>query len=96
MSNKLLDAVRNAERIRSTAYDPELQIYINSALYDMKRLNIVFNEEDPEDEVISAVICFVKANMGTSDVKNKEHFKTMYNDFIDRLRLDSSKMKAGD
>ena len=55
MSNKLLDAVRNAERIRSTAYDQELQIYINSALYDMKRLKIVFNEEEPEDEVIATL-----------------------------------------
>lgn len=88
----LLEAVRGAERTKTNAYDSELQIYINAAIYDLKRLHIVFDESHPEDEIVSAVICYVKANFGTTDVKNKEHFMVMYNHIVDRLRMDTSKV----
>lgn len=90
----ILDDVRKAMRIRTDQFDTELQIYIDTCVYDLKRLNIEINETNPEPEVKTAIILFVKAHFGTADASFKESMQQSYNDFVDRLRLDSSKKKV--
>lgn len=87
----VLDDVRQAMRIKTEAYDTELQIYIDACLYDLKRLNISYNEEDPESEIKTAIILFVKSHFGNADISLKESMRLSYNDIVDRLRLDSTK-----
>lgn len=90
----VLDDVRQAMRIKTQAYDAELQIYIDACMYDLKRLNIVFNEENPESEIKTAIILFVKSHFGNADASFKESMKLSYNDIVDRLRLDSTKKEV--
>jgi hypothetical protein len=90
----LLDDVRQAMRIRTEAFDTELQIYIDACIYDLKRLNIEFNEKEPEAEIKTAIILYVKAHFGTADASFKESMNLTYNDIVDRLRMDSSKKRV--
>lgn len=90
----IIDDVRKALRIKTDQFDTELQIYIDTCIYDLTRLNIEVNTMNPEPEVKTAIILFVKAHFGTADTSFKESMQQSYNDFVDRLRLDSSKKKV--
>ncbi len=87
----ILDDVRQAMRIRTNAYDTELQIYIDTCIYDLKRLNLVVDENNLDSEIRTAIILFVKTQFGTSDVNYKVAMKQSYADLVDRLRVDVSK-----
>ncbi len=90
----IIDDVRKSLRIKTDQFDTELQIYIDTCIYDLNRLNIEVNTMNPEPEVKTAIILFVKAHFGTADASFKESMQQSYNDFVDRLRLDSSKKKV--
>ena len=78
ISESLLERVRTAAtRAKSHAYDDEIKTYINACLYDLDRLNILFDEDDLEDEIVVAVIAYVMSKFGTTDASNKESIGRM-------------------
>lgn len=91
VSDVLLDRVRvAATRAKTKAYDEELKTYIIACLYDLDRLNIMFDDEDPEEEIITAVILYVKSKFGTSQASYKESMTKAYNDWREILLVDKS------
>ncbi len=91
VSDTLLDRVRvAATRAKTKAYDDELKTYIIACLYDLDRLNILFDDSDPEEEIITAVILFVKSKFGTSNASYKESMAKAYADWRELLLVDKS------
>lgn len=89
--DEILSKVKIALRIKnSTAYDDELTVYIKACLYDLNRLNIVYNEESPEDEIITCVICYVKSKFGSGNESYKESMRLAYEDLRMAIFLDKS------
>lgn len=63
----LLDDMRLAVRVTSTAMDTEIQSWIDSAIADMKRVGVdetMLDPESPSAAVRSAITCWVKGNFG--------------------------------
>ena len=89
--DKILEKVKIALRIKnSTAYDDELTVYIKACLYDLNRLNIVYDTENPEDEIITCVICYVKSKFGSGNESYKESMRLAYEDLRMAIFLDKS------
>lgn len=90
-SPSILDDVKTALRIKGTnLYDDELKAYIGMCFYDLKRLNVFFDEDNPEPEIRTAVITYVKSQFGTTDVNYKESMRSAYQSLRLLLYLDSS------
>lgn len=84
----LIDDVRTALRIKSTAYDDDINIYIQSCLYDLQRVNIKTTDSTDETttyppEVTTAVIAYVKSQFGSGSEDKKQLWFATY----ERLRL---------
>jgi len=92
-SDELLNKVRTALRIKSTAYDDEIQMNINACLYDLKRVNIVIDDDIP-DEIATTIIVFVKSRFGNYDASYKESMRTVYLNSRTTLMLDQSKVSG--
>lgn len=90
---ELLDQVRIALRLKSNAYDPEIQTLTETAKYDLKRLNISFSEDSPEPEIVTAIILFVKSKFSNYQADYKAQMAAAYFEFRNILLLDSSKQK---
>lgn len=67
----LLDDVRIALRTVTASTDPEIRVYINSALSQMKRRGVNpeylaedANDGDYYDDVVDAIFCYCKARYG--------------------------------
>lgn len=90
---ELLDQVRMALRLKSNAYDSEIQTLTETAKYDLKRLNILFNEDSPEPEIVTAIILFVKSKFSNYQADYKAQMAVAYFEFRNILLLDSSKQK---
>lgn len=89
--DKILEKVKVALRIKnSTAYDDEIETYIRACLYDLDRLNIVYEQDDPEDEIITCIICYVKSKFGSGNESYKESMKAAYRDLRMDIFLDKS------
>ncbi|MBQ9955298.1 MAG: hypothetical protein IJO87_07705 [Eggerthellaceae bacterium] len=76
----LLGDVKVAVRVSSAATDPEIQMWIDAALADMKRVGIreeLLLEASPDPLVKAAVVCYVKANYGY-DVAERPQFEESY------------------
>ena len=81
ISESLLGRVRTAAtRAKSHAYDDEIKTYIRACLYDLDRLNILFDEDDLEDEIVVAVITYVKSKL----VQRMLHIK---NQWLKHMRI---------
>lgn len=89
----MLSTVKKALRIKTDAYDDELETYIAAALYDFDRLNIAYNEDDPEPEVKTAVVVYVKSQFGNGDGEQKESLFNAYCNLRNSMYLDVSKRK---
>lgn len=95
ISESLLERVRTAAtRAKSHAYDDEIKTYIRACLYDLDRLNILFDEDDLEDEIVVAVITYVKSKFGTTDASYKESMAKTYEDLRQILMTDKSHKKV--
>lgn len=90
MKTSMLDRVKLALRIKTSAYDDELNVYIKSCLYDLERLNIYVDHVQPQEEVITAVIVYVKSKFGNSNDSYKSSMKQVYEDLRLTLFLDKS------
>lgn len=89
--DKILEKVRVSLRIKnSTAYDEEIETYIRACLYDLDRLNIVYDSDDPEDEIMTCIICYVKSKFGSGNETYKESMKAAYEDLRMSIFLDKS------
>ena len=71
----MLSTVKKALRIKTDAYDDELETYIAAALYDLDRLNIAYNEDDPEPEVKTAVVVYVKSQHRFYQIKEMKEIQ---------------------
>ena len=63
----LLDDVRSCLRVTSTLSDPEIQMWIDAAIADMRRCGVrddLLDTATMNSLAKSAVTCFVKANYG--------------------------------
>ena len=83
ISESLLERVRTAAtRAKSHVYD------------DLDRLNILFDEDDLEDEIVVAVITYVKSKFGTTEASEKEKMAKTYEDLRQILMTDKSHKKV--
>lgn len=63
----LIDDVRACLRVTSTMSDPEIQLWIDAAISDMRRCGVkdeLLDEATMNSLAKSAVVCFTKANYG--------------------------------
>lgn len=64
-SVELTQTVKTALRVTADAYDTEVSMLIEAALYDMRRVGISQDEIETENPlVVKAVCCYCKANFG--------------------------------
>ncbi len=72
----------------ATAKDDEINMLIEAGKADLKRQGI--NSDKTEDSLIqSAIIMFVKANFGNTDIKEKDLAQKTYNLICNNLSLSS-------
>lgn len=96
----LIDDVRTSLRIKSMAYDDDINIYIQSCLYDLERLNIVTQTTDSTEatvytpEVKTAVIAYVKSQFGNGNEDKKKLWFETYEKLRLTMFLDKSKKKV--
>ena len=92
LDTSILDKVKLSLRIKgTTVYDNELEIYINTCLYDLKRVGIFINPMSLDDEIQTAVICYVKSKFGNTDLTYKEAMYRAYQDIRLALAMDSKR-----
>ena len=60
----------------------------------MKSKRILFDEDDLEDEIVVAVITYVKSKFGTTDASYKESMAKTYEDLRQILMTDKSHKKV--
>jgi hypothetical protein len=62
----------------ATAKDNVLEMWINAAKKDMKRLGIAVDAKIEDELVRSTIVLFVKSNFGNTDPKEKESCHELY------------------
>ena len=95
MEKKLLTLVKQCLSIVETATlkDEEINMLINAAKSDLERLGIKI---DMDDKLIqTAIVMFVKANFGNTDIKEKELAQRTYSLLCNNLSL-TTKYKEED
>lgn len=81
----VLKICKDALRVKASAYDDEIQIYIDSVKDELARLDITFVDTDAD--FIHACVNYVKGNFGNAAPAEKEIWMQMYQRSIDKLRL---------
>jgi hypothetical protein len=81
MNDELKKLTKECLSIVSTATlkDGEIELWIKSAISDLKRLDIDVDLFIDDDLIKSAIILYVKANFGNTDLKEKERCQNAYN-----------------
>ena len=79
----------------ATAKDDEIKMLINAGIEDLKRQGIKASDDTESNLVISAIMMFVKANFGNTDIKDKELAQKTYSLLCCNLGL-SSDFKESD
>lgn len=69
----------------ATAKDNEIKMLINSAINDMKRLNIDVEGNITDELVVCAIMMYVKAYFGNTNAKEKELCQKSYSHFLSSL-----------
>ncbi len=87
----MLNTCKTALRIKTDAYDSEIQTYINTMLYDLERLKIKYNAEQPESEIKTLAVCYVKSQFGAGNVDYKQAMYEAYKNLLRALLMDKSK-----
>ena len=62
----------------ATSKDEEISMLINSAIEDLTRLGIEASKDTESELVKSAIMMYVKANFGNTDIKEKEYARDAY------------------
>ena len=80
----LLDDVKVALRVTTDALDPEISLWVDAALADMRRIGVpepMLDESDMDPLVRGAVILFVKGRFGY-DNDEAERFDESYQQIV--------------
>lgn len=87
MEKKLLSLVKQCLSIVETATlkDEEINMLINAAKLDLERLGIKIDIDD--NLIQTAIVMFVKANFGNTDIKEKELAQRTYSLLCNNLSL---------
>lgn len=72
---QFLPVVRTALRLRTTAYDEELILYIDHVLEEFRRVGV---EDCFSSTAINCVIAYVKSQFGNADAEKKEAWTRTY------------------
>ena len=93
----LLEQMKLVLRVTSPEFDPEVQMHVEAALADMRRVGV--KEELIEQEsplVVQAVACFVKARFGF-DNEDAPRFEQSYRQTVaDLLNSDANAAAVGE
>lgn len=99
----LLSQVRKTLRVTTESYDDEISTYIMACLYDLDRLNIIYDHcdekevildsEDVEPEIILLVSTYTKSKFGNTQENYKMMMMDAYKDLRDVLLVDKSHKK---
>lgn len=94
----LLEEVKIILRVSSEVYDTEVQMLIDAAIADMKRVGIEETLLDPESleaQAKMAVACYCKAHFGF-DNSEQESFDSIYRQKVVDLLNSPANAAAGD
>lgn len=94
----LLDKVKVACRVTSTAYDEELTDLIGAAFADLGIPDIkpeLLTETDTDPLIQRAVITYCKMNFGYLDVEQYQKFKASYDEQKAQLLMNSTYTEWG-
>ena len=91
----MLDMVKLALRVTSTAFDDEIQLYIDDCIKSMHDLGVVAATSDTTDpQIMSAVIAYVKWKFGSND--EKDAWKGIYEAKLSELKTQTGYTDWGD
>lgn len=76
----------------ATAKDDEIMLWIGNAILDLERQGIDVSSNIEDECVRGAIIMYVKANFGMTDIKEKENAQRTYIQSCSNMSL-SSKYK---
>ena len=79
----------------ATGKDSEIELWINMAIADMKRLGIAVENKISDDLVKGAIMMYVRANFGNVNEKEKALCSTSYQMHVAEMSL-SQEYKAVD
>lgn len=84
----MLETIKLALKIRSSIFDDELNVYINSCIYDMKRLGVIESKiVGSDDHIINIIIAYCKYQI---DFEQKgERWHNIYDNMLRSIALDS-------
>lgn len=71
----------------STLKDEEIKMLIKAGIADLKRIEINATEDTEDSLIQAAIVMFVKANFGNTDIKEKELAKSTYSLLCNNLSL---------
>lgn len=86
---KLLKLAKQCLSIVETAKlkDEEIKMLIKAGIADLKRIEINATEDTEDSLIQAAIVMFVKANFGNTDIKEKELAKSTYSLLCNNLSL---------
>lgn len=95
--NELLSLAKEVLSIvpTATAKDNEIKILIKSAIKDLNRLDIDTENKITDELVKYAIMMYVKAHFGNTNVKEKELCQKSYSLFLSNLASTTEYLKGG-
>lgn len=94
---KLLKITKQCLSIVETATlkDEEIKMLIKAGIADLKRIEINATEDTEDSLIQAAIVMFVKANFGNTDIKEKELAKSTYSLLCNNLSLSEDYKRGG-
>lgn len=80
----------------STLKDKEITMLINSAISDLKRLEIDVEEHIEDDLVKNTIVIYVKANFGDGDIDKRNEYLKRYKSNLRELQFSEEYRKKVD
>ena len=80
----------------STLKDQEITMLINSAISDLKRLEIDVEKHIEDDLVKNTIVIYVKANFGDGDIHKRNEYLKRYKSNLRELQFSEEYRKAVD
>ncbi len=80
----------------STLKDKEITMLINSAISDLKRLEIDVEKHIEDDLVKNTIVIYVKANFGDGDIDKRNEYLKRYKSNLRELQFSEEYRKAVD
>lgn len=74
----MLELVKKALRVSTTAYDTEIQTYIDTALRDLAIAGVYVDSPETDKLIATAVITYVRMRFGSPE--NYEQLKRAYDE----------------